>query len=204
MQSTRRGYRVLRAVRYSTSSVRTLSTSLFSIAGVISSTWTVIRLSVAILLYAATLRRLGVSSSTPNGCLSQVITWSARICLPVCDIDEGGRRDDVSAENAVARPLNDCPKQETSHTGCVCTAADAPLEGTERNDNSPIEEDRSSVFTSSIVFKFITLPTGCRSRRKSIQGWTRYRELTRERSSSVLISTIPTAVRARKTHPDVP
>ena len=48
-------HRIPIANRYSTSSVRTLSTSLLNIAGVISSTWTVIRLSAATLLYAATL-----------------------------------------------------------------------------------------------------------------------------------------------------
>ena len=144
MRNTRQGYRVPIAVRYSTSSVRTLSTSLFSIVGVISSTWTVIRLSAANLLYAATLRRFGVSSSAPNGCLSRASTWSARICLSVCDIDEGGRRDAASAENVVVRPLNDCPRRETSLAASVCGGADALPEGSGRNDNSPIEEDRSS------------------------------------------------------------
>jgi hypothetical protein len=76
-------YRVPIANRYSTSSMPTLSTSLFNIVGVISSTWTVIRLSAATLLYAATLLRCGVSSSAPNGCLSRAMTWSARICVSV-------------------------------------------------------------------------------------------------------------------------
>ena len=82
-------YRVPTPNHYSTSSVRTLSISLFNIVGVISSTWTVIKLSAATLLYAATLPRFGVSSSAPNGCLSRAITWSARICLSVCDSDDG-------------------------------------------------------------------------------------------------------------------
>ena len=52
-------YHVSIANRYSTSSVHTLSINLFNIAGVISPTWTVIRLSAATLLYAATFPYLG-------------------------------------------------------------------------------------------------------------------------------------------------
>ena len=58
----------------STSSTRTLSISLSNIAGVISSTRTVIKLSGATLLYAATPPELGVSNSAPNGCLSRART----------------------------------------------------------------------------------------------------------------------------------
>ena len=76
-------------------------------------------------------------------------------------------------------------------------------EGPVDDGKSPIEEDRSSSFSSGIVSTALPLPTGCRSRRKSIQGWTRYRELYRERFSSVLISTTPMAVCAWKTCPDV-
>ena len=150
--------------------MRTLSTSLFNIVGVISSTWTVIRLSAATLLYAATLPRLGVSSGAPNGCLSRAMTWSARICLSVRDNDEGGRRDAASRGNVVVSPPNDRPRRSTSRAARVCAAADvdAVLEGARNNGNSLIEEDQSSVFSSGIVSA--TLPTGCWSRRKSIQG----------------------------------
>jgi hypothetical protein len=79
--------------------MRTPSVNLFNIAGVISSTWTVIKLSAATLLYAATLPRFGVSSSAPNGCLSRAMAWSARICLSIGDNDEGGRRDAASRGN---------------------------------------------------------------------------------------------------------
>jgi len=152
---------------YNTSSVRTLSTSLFNIAGVISSSWTVIRLSVATLLHAATLLRCGVSSRAPNGCLSRVMVWSALISLSVCDTDEGGRRDAASPRDVVVHP-NGCPRRATSHAARVCGAANAIPEEPGNNGNSPIEEDRSSVFSSGIVSA--TLPTGCWSRRKSIQG----------------------------------
>ena len=156
------------ADRYSTSNMHTLSTSLFSTVGVISSTWTVIRLSAATLLYAATLWRFGVSSSAPNGCLSRAITWSARVCLFVCDNDEGGLRDDASGGNGVVRPPKGRPMRETSHAARVCGAADAIPEGPGDDGNSTIEEDQSSVFSSSIVSTI--LPTGCWPRRKSIQG----------------------------------
>lgn len=67
-------HRVSIANRYSTSSMRTLSTRLFNIVGVISFTWTVIRLPAATLLNAATLLRFGVSSGAPNGCFSRAMT----------------------------------------------------------------------------------------------------------------------------------
>ena len=49
---------------------------------------------------------------------------------------------------------------------------------------SAIYDWSASIFSTGTVF--VTLPTGCRSRRKSIQGWTRYRKPSWERSSSVL------------------
>ena len=163
-------YRVPVANSYSTSSVRTLSISLLNIVGVISSTWTVIKLSAATLLYAATLLRCGVSSSAPNGCFNRAMTRSARICLSVGDNDEGGRRDAASGGSLVIRPSNGCPRRVTSHAGSICGAANATLEGPGNKDNSPIE-DRSSVLSSGITgIVSATLPTGCRSRRKSTQG----------------------------------
>ena len=138
-------YRIPIANRYSTSSVPTPSASLFSIVGVISSTWTVIRLFAATLLYAATLGRFGVSSSAPNGCLSRAMTWSARVCLSVCDIDDGGRREAASRGNVVVRSLNDRRKRATSRAAPVCGAADAIPKGPGINGNPPIEEYRSSV-----------------------------------------------------------
>ena len=152
--------------RYSTSSMSTLSTSLFNIVVVISSTWTVIRLSAATLLYA--LLRFDVSNRAPNGCLSRAMTWSARICLSVWDNNEGGRRDAASPGNVVVRRPKGRPRRVTSRAARVCGAADAIPEGPGNNVNSPIEEDRLSVLSSGIISA--TLPTGCWSRRKSIQG----------------------------------
>ncbi|KAI9572520.1 hypothetical protein HD554DRAFT_2065904 [Boletus coccyginus] len=83
--------------------MHTVSTSLFNTVGVVSSTWTVIRLSAATLLYAATLPRSGVSSSAPNGCLSRASTRRARSCASACDADKGSRREVASR---VAGPLN--------------------------------------------------------------------------------------------------
>ena len=79
----------------STSSICTLSVSL-SNTGVITLTWTVIRLSNATLLYATTLPELGVSNSTPNGCLSQLRAWRASIHLSLCARVKGGWRDVAS------------------------------------------------------------------------------------------------------------
>ena len=76
--------------------MRTLSTNLFNIAGVISSTWTVIKLSAATLLHAATFPRFGVSNNAPNGCLSRVMSRRARFSLSIGDMVEGGRRDTTS------------------------------------------------------------------------------------------------------------
>jgi hypothetical protein len=159
--------------------VRTLSTSLFSIVGEISSTWTVIKLSAATLLYAATLSRFGVSSSAPSGCLSRAMTRSARVCLSICDNDDGGRRDAASRGNVTVSLPNGRPRRATSRAAHVYGAANAMPEGPGNRGNSPIEEDRSSV-ASGFVSATLALPMDCQSRRKSIQGRTRYREPNRE------------------------
>ena len=96
--------------------MRTLSARLFVI-----STWTVIKLSAATFVNAATLPRFGVSRSAPNGCLSRAMTWSIRICLSVDDSDEGGRRDAASPGNVVDRSPNDRPRGSTSHDASADT-----------------------------------------------------------------------------------
>jgi hypothetical protein len=154
-----------------TSSMRTLSTNLFNIAGVMSSTWTVIKLSAATLLHAATFPRFGVSNSAPNGRLSRAMSRRARISLSIGDMVEGGRRDTTSEYRGggVERcPSNDRTMLETRRGAGVCGTTDVILEGPENDGNSPIEEKWWSMLSSYIVS--VTLPTGCRSRRKSIQG----------------------------------
>ena len=141
---------------YSISSMCTFLTSLFNIVGVISSTWTVIRLPAATLLYAAMFPGpWGASNSAPNGCLSWVMTCRAHVCVSV-----GGCRD----ATVWVEPLNDCPKWAMSHTACVCGVDNVTPKGQGNNGNLPIKEDWSSVFSLGIIFA--TLPTGCRLRRK--------------------------------------
>ena len=146
--------------------MRALSISTFS--GVSSCTWTVIRHSEATLLYSATFCRVGVNNSAPNGCLSRATKRKARICLSNGDTVEGGRRDAASGKRVADRSPNGNPSRAASRAARVCLATDVILEGPGNDDKSTIREDRSSAFASSIVS--VTLPTGCRSRRKSIQG----------------------------------
>ena len=147
-----REYRVPIANRYSTSSVHTLSTSLFNILDVSSSTWTVIRLSAATLLYAALL--VGASNSAPNGCLRREMSWRACIRLSAGETGEGDRSDAVSRDRA----RNGRPRRHVR--GCLTTGA--VLEEPEDDGESRTEEDWSFVFSSVSVI----VPTGCLQSRK--------------------------------------
>ena len=162
--------------------MRTLDISLFSTAGVISSTWTVIRVSAATLLYAAILPVSGVSNSATNGWLSRATTWKACITLSSCDTDEGGWRDDsdeggrrddtdkggwrdpASSRRAAVRLPNRNAKRAVRFSEAVPGA----FEGPANEGGSPNEEDGSSVFSSATVS--IVLPTRCRSRRSQAMG----------------------------------
>ena len=138
-----------------------------NIVGVISSTWTVIKLPPATLLYSSTFSRVGVSKSAPNGCLSRAMSFRARIRFAMGDTDDGGRSDAVSSVDVLSHPPNR-PRRATSRAARVCRAVDVVLEGPGKEGNSPSTEDWSSIFFSGNNSGM--LPTGCRSRRKSIQG----------------------------------
>ncbi|KAI9566255.1 hypothetical protein HD554DRAFT_2118777 [Boletus coccyginus] len=124
---------------------------MFNIVGVISFTWTSIKLFAATLLYAATF-------------LGRARVCRARVCDSVRDNDEEVWRD---AELRVG-PLNGRPKRVMSRVARVCGAAGMIPEAARVNGDSIIEKDWSAVFSSSIVSA--TPPTGCWSSRKSIHG----------------------------------
>lgn len=151
--------------RQSTSNVRAFPTNASN--GASSCTCTVIILSEATRLYSGTFLRVGVNSSAPNGCLSRATNCSARVRLSICDTDEGGRRDPVSRGGVAGRPLNDKIRAANCDVR-VRLIGDIIWEGPEDGDTSLIDEEWSSRLSSNAVS--IPLPTGCRWRRKSIQG----------------------------------
>ncbi|KAF8555911.1 hypothetical protein OG21DRAFT_784065 [Imleria badia] len=144
----------------STSSMCTLSTSLFNTVCMISSTLTVIKLSEATLLYAATCPRFRVSTTAPKGCLSRARIRRAHSCLSAGDTDEGGRRE--AASRMEKRALNGRPMRATSLATRVCGTADVILEGSSEDDIA-IKEDRRVVLFRGIVS--VVVPTGCRGER---------------------------------------
>ena len=72
----------------STSSVRAPSINLVNTIDVSSSTWTVIRLSEATLLYSSTFWRVGVNNNAPNGCFSRAMRRRAWARFSVGDENE--------------------------------------------------------------------------------------------------------------------
>jgi len=180
----------------STSKIRTLCISFSNIAGVISPTCTLIRLSAPTRLYSSIFRRVAVSNRAPNGCRSRALNSRTRICFSAGDRVDGGRSDATSGAERLPSPIRDMSRAVRVRWG-----VDAILDKPGNDGNWPSTDNLSSVFSSAIVS--CILPTGCLSRRKSIQGWTRHREPSWERSSCVSISTVPSAfVRARKTRSD--
>ena len=120
--------------------MHTLSTNLFNIVGVMSSTWTVIKLSAATLLYAATFPRFGVSNSAPNGCFNRAMSRRARISLSMGDMVEGGRRDATSEYGGWGVERYDCARLETRRIAGVGRNPDVVLEGPANDDDSTIKE----------------------------------------------------------------
>ena len=140
----------------STSNIRTPCTSLSNIVGVRSSTCTVIKLSAATRLYSFTFRRVGVSSSAPNGRLSRAMNCRTRVCFSEGDRVEGGKRDAASAADVVACPPNGGSGRAANHAARVCGASDVVLDRFGNDGNSPSTED----WSLSIGIVRVTLPTG--------------------------------------------
>ena len=149
------------------STSNTLAFSINAFQGASSCTCTVIRLSEATRLYSATFWRVGVNSSAPNGCLSRATNCSARIRLSTCDIDEGRRRDVASRGGVADRLPNGSPRWAANCDARVRLVVGI-LEGPGHGGASLIDENWLSVLPSATVS--ISLPTGSRWSRKSIQG----------------------------------
>ena len=143
-----------------------------------------------------------MSRSTPNGHLSRAMNSRTCVCLSEGDRVEGGNRDTVSMIDVVAHLPNSHPRGMMNCAACIRGTRSMVLISLDNDRNPPRMEDWSlSIFCTGIVF--VTLSMGCQLRRKSSQGWMRYRESSWEISSLVWISTIPSIfVHAQKTCAD--
>ena len=126
--------------------------NLFNVAGMISSTWTVIRFSVAILLYSTTFHQVGASKSTLNGCLSRARN---SIC-PCISSTTGGKSDVESASKGLENISKNSSRSEDLSFSAVMSTMFSTARQSRRKLIQGWTRNKES---SSAIFCFILIST---------------------------------------------